>query len=48
MTKEKKREYFNLVVGKFVDEYIIPDAEKENEFQKKSAKPGSFEADRVR
>jgi hypothetical protein len=48
MTKEKKKEYFNLVIGKFVDEYIIPDPEKENELQRKSAKEGSFEADRVR
>ncbi len=48
MTKEKKKEYFNLVVGKFVDEFMISDPEKENELQRKSAKEGSFEADKVR
>lgn len=48
MAREKKKEYFDLVIGKFVDEYIIPDPEKENELQRKSANADSFEADRVR
>ena len=48
MTKEKKKEYFDFVVGKFVNEFIIPDPDQENEVQRKSAMPDSFEADRVR
>ena len=48
MTKEKKKEYFDFVVGKFVNEFIIPDPDQENELQRKSAMPDSFEVDRVR
>jgi hypothetical protein len=32
MTKEKKLDYFNKVIGAFVDEFVTPDPDKENSY----------------
>ena len=47
-TTEKKLDYFNEVIGNFVDEYVAVDPDKENNNSERAVDDDDDQTDRVR